>query len=147
MIPLFVFNILIIQYGVCDLPDIMRFQTQFHFSFEIAAARRKALRMLQRRRRNEIYSGAKTMTGKSGKDEKKPRSQPESLGYSAINVGWIRYSRRESRGAERRNSDCYTAVSIATRHFSIPAGDLAQRGKRFACPFERWLGLGICRNP
>ena len=48
MIPLFVFNILIIQYGAGDLTDIMRFQTTFHFSFEIAAARRKALRMLQK---------------------------------------------------------------------------------------------------
>ncbi len=67
------------------MSDIMRFQTQFHFSFEIAAFVSPEKRFQGKMRRrggrhsecskdgggNEIYSGAKTMTGKSGKDEKK----------------------------------------------------------------------------
>ena len=86
------------------------------------------------------------MTGKSGKDEKKPRSQPESLGYSVINVGWAVLPAGIARSAATEQR-LLREVSIATRHFSIPAGDLVKRGKHFACPFERWLGLGICRNP
>ena len=66
------------------MSDIMRFQTQFHFSFEIAAFVSPEKRFQGKMRRrggrhsecskdgggDEIYSGAKTMTGKSGKDEK-----------------------------------------------------------------------------
>lgn len=73
------------------------------------------------------------MTGKSGKDEKKPRSQPESLGYSAINVGWAVLPAGIARSGVTEQRLLHGSVNRDTS-FQYPGGRPCEKGQAFRLP-------------
>ena len=138
----------------------MRFQTQFHFSFEIAAfvSPKKRFQGKMRRRGGrhsecpkdgggtKFTVARKLWRGKAVKMKKKPRSQPESLGYSVINVGWAVLPSRIARSGATEQRLLHGSVNRDTS-FQYPGGRPCEKGQAFRLPLWALVGQGICRNP
>ena len=76
------------------------------------------------------------MTGKSGKDEKNPRSQPESLGYSAINVGWAVLPAGIARSGATEQRLLHDSVNRVT------AGESWRKQKKRHCVYSAVMVVG-----